>query len=133
MVPAPKLLRPEAEKSAKNKSSKKLPKSLRPEAEKWRPHQKSLRPEAESSAFSKRPKLLYQTIQSVVHAESEQVSCCWDQEIFAFCKSSSRHFNGWVLTSSAKVFFQEIPARYRTLASRQNEYLPQVSGRVEGR
>ncbi len=34
--------------------------------------------------------------------------------------------------SSAEVFFQETPPRYRTLAARQNEYLPQVSGRVEG-
>jgi hypothetical protein len=29
--------------------------------------------------------------------------------------------------SSTEVFFQETPARYRTLASCQNEYLPQVS------
>jgi hypothetical protein len=55
-----------------------------------------------------------------------------DQEIFAFCKSSSHHTSGWVPTSSAKVFFQETPARYWTLAAHQNEYLPQVSWWVEG-
>jgi hypothetical protein len=42
MAPAPKLLRSEAEKSAKDESSKKLPKLLRPEAEKWRLCQKLL-------------------------------------------------------------------------------------------
>ncbi len=86
-----------------------------------------------SSAFSKRLKFLYQTIQLVVRAESAQASLFWDQDFFAFYESSSCHFNGWVPTSSAKVFFQETPARYRTLAARQNEYLLQVSGRVEGR
>ena len=59
--------------------------------------------------------LLYQTIQSVVRAESAQASFFWDQEILAFCESSSRHSNSWLPTSSAKVFFQETPARYRTL------------------
>ncbi len=77
-------------------------------------------------------KFLYQTIQSVVRAELAQVSSFWDQEFFAFCKSSSHHSNGWVPTSIAKVFFQETPARYRTLAACQNEYLPQVSRWVEG-
>jgi hypothetical protein len=86
-----------------------------------------------SSAFSERPKFLYQTIQLVVRAESAQESYFWDQDNFAFCKSSSRHSNGWVPTSSTKVFFQETPARYWTLAAHQNEYLPQVSGQVEGR
>jgi hypothetical protein len=33
----------------------------------------------------------------------------WDQEIFAFCESSSRHSNGWAPTSFAKVIFQETP------------------------
>jgi hypothetical protein len=33
--------------------------------------------------------------------------------------------------SSAEVFFQETPARYRTLAAHKNEYLPQVSRRVK--
>jgi hypothetical protein len=61
-----------------------------------------------SSAFSERPKLLYQTIQFVVRAESAQASFFWDQEFFAFCKSSSRHSNGWVPTSSAGVFCQEL-------------------------
>ncbi len=56
----------------------------------------------------------------------------WDKEIFALCKSSSHHPSGWVPTGSAKVSFQEASARYRTLAVRQNEYLPQVSRRVEG-
>jgi hypothetical protein len=32
---------------------------------------------------------------------------------------------------SAKVFFQETPAWYQTLTVRQNEFLPQVSRRVE--
>jgi hypothetical protein len=50
-----------------------------------------------------------------------------DQEYFAFCKSSSHHSSNWVPISSVEVFFQETPARYRTLAARQNEYLPQVS------
>jgi hypothetical protein len=76
-----------------------------------------------STAFSERPKLLYQTIQLVVRAESAQASFFCDQEIFAFCESSNRHFNGWVPTSSAKVFFQETPARYLTLAARQNSSL----------
>jgi hypothetical protein len=57
----------------------------------------------------------------------------WDQEIFAFCKSSSHNSSGWIPTSSAKVFFQETSAWYRTLAASQNEYLPQVSRQVEGR
>jgi hypothetical protein len=85
-----------------------------------------------SSAFSKRPKLLYQTIQLVVLAKLAQASFLGDQENFLFCESSSRHSNSWVPTSSAKGFFQETPARYRNLASCQNEYLPQVSGRIEG-
>ncbi len=75
---------------------------------------------------------LDQTIQLVVRAELAQASFFWDQENFAFCESSSHHSNGWVPTSSAEVFFQETPARYRTLAVCQNEYLPQVSGWVEG-
>jgi hypothetical protein len=33
-----------------------------------------------SSVFSERPKLLYQTIQSVVRAESAQASCFWDKD-----------------------------------------------------
>ncbi len=74
---------------------------------------------------------LHQTIQSVVHVELAQASFFWDQEIFAFCKSSSHHSDGWVPTSSAKVFFQETPAGYRTLAARQNEYLPQVSRQLK--
>jgi hypothetical protein len=45
----------------------------------------------------------------------------FEQEIFAFCKSSSRHFNGWVPTSFAEVYFQETPARYRTPAACQKE------------
>ncbi len=71
---------------------------------------------------------LYQTIQSVVRAESAQTIFYffWDQEIFAFCKSSSHHSSGWLPMSSAKVFFQETTAWYRTLAIHQNEYLPQV-------
>ncbi len=55
----------------------------------------------------------------------------WDKENFAFCKSSSHNSSGWVRTSSAKVFFQETPAWYRTLAARQNEYHPQNFQRVE--
>ncbi len=59
----------------------------------------------------------------------------WDQEIFAFCKSSSHHSSGWVPTSSTKVTILEASAGYWTLAIhiRQNEYQTQVSGRVEGR
>jgi hypothetical protein len=57
----------------------------------------------------------------------------WDQAISAFCESSSHHSSGWVPTSSTKVFFQETPVRYQTLAAHQNEYPPQVSGQVEGR
>ncbi len=64
-----------------------------------------------SSAFSKRPKI---------------------QEIFTFYESSSHHLSGWVPTSSAKVFFQETPTGYRTLAVCQSDYLPQVSWQVEG-
>ncbi len=56
----------------------------------------------------------------------------WDQEIFAFSKSSSHHPSSWVPTSSPKVFFQETPAWYWTLSACQNEYLPQVSWWVEG-
>ncbi len=52
--------------------------------------------------------LLCQTIQLVKRAESALASFFWDQEIFAFCKSSSCHSNGWVPTSSAKVFFQKL-------------------------
>jgi hypothetical protein len=51
---------------------------------------------------------LYQTIQLVVRAELAQASFFWDQEIFAFCKSSSHHSNGWVPTSFAEVLFQEL-------------------------
>jgi hypothetical protein len=40
--------------------------------------------------------------------------------------------NSWVSTSPAKVFFQETPAKYRTLTVRQNEYYPQVFRWVEG-
>jgi hypothetical protein len=81
-----------------------------------------------SSAFSERPNFfLYQTIQLVVRAESAHASFLGDQNFFAFCKSSSHHSRGWVPTSSAKVFFQETPAGYWTLAPRQNEYHPQVS------
>jgi hypothetical protein len=47
----------------------------------------------------------------------------WDQEIFAFCESSSHHSSGWVPTSSTEVFFQETPAKYRNLSACQNEYL----------
>ncbi len=76
---------------------------------------------------------MYQTIQLVVWAELAQASFFWNQEIFAFCKSSSHHSNGWVPMHSSVVFFQETPAGYLTLAARQNEYLPQGSRRVEGR
>ncbi len=52
-----KLLRPEAEKIAKNESSEKnCQKLLRPEAEKWRPCHKSLRPEAEKWRQKKKKK-----------------------------------------------------------------------------
>jgi hypothetical protein len=53
----------------------------------------------------------------------------WDQDFFAFCKSSSHHSSGWVPTSSAEISVQEASAGYRTLAIhiRQNEYQPQVS------
>ena len=59
----------------------------------------------------------------------------WDQEIFAFCRSSSHNSSSWVPTSSAEVSFQEASARYRTLALHlsQNEYQPQVHRHVEGR
>jgi hypothetical protein len=34
----------------------------------------------------------------------------WDQEMFAFCESSSHSSSNWVSMSSTKVFFQETPA-----------------------
>jgi hypothetical protein len=40
---------------------------------------------------------------------------------FALCKCLSHYSSGWVSTSTAKVFFQETPAKYWTLAVRQNE------------
>ncbi len=85
-----------------------------------------------SSAFGKRPKFSvpYHLIGCKCRIGTSKFF--GDQEIFAFCKSSSYHSSGWVPTSSAKVFFQETPARHRYLAAHQNEYLPQVSGWVEG-
>jgi hypothetical protein len=68
-----------------------------------------------SSAFSKRPKFSvpYHPIgRTCGIGTSKFIS--WDQIIFAFCKFSSHHSNGWVPMSSAKVFFQETPAWYRT-------------------
>jgi hypothetical protein len=50
---------------------------------------------------------------------------------FALCKFLGHYSSGWVPTSPAKVFFQETPAQYRTLAVCQNEYYPQGSQRVE--
>ncbi len=83
--------------------------------------------------LARRQIFLYQTIQLVVRAELARASFFWDQEVIAFCEYSSHHLNGWVPMSSAGVFFQETSARYWTLALRQNEYLPQVSGQVERR
>jgi hypothetical protein len=83
-----------------------------------------------SSAFSKRPKSSVPDHPNGRTCRIGNSEFFWDQEILTFCESSSRHSNGWVPTSSAKVFFQEAPARYRTLAARQNEYLPPVSGRL---
>ncbi len=74
-----------------------------------------------SSAFRKGQFFLYQAIQSIVSGKLAQASFLGDQEIFASCKSSSHHLNGWVPTGSAKVFFQETPAGYRTLAACQND------------
>ncbi len=51
----------------------------------------------------------------------------WNQEIFALCKLLSHYSINWVSTSPVEVFFQETPAKNRTLALRQNEYCPQVS------
>ncbi len=86
-----------------------------------------------SGVFSEKPrKILVPDHPIGCTCKSALASLCWDQEIFALCKSSSHHPSGWVPTSSAKVSFQETSARYWTLAVRQNEYLPQVSQRVEG-
>ena len=85
-----------------------------------------------SSAFSERPKFFCTRPSNRLYVQNRHKRFFfWDQEIFAFCKSSSHHSSRWVPTSSAKVFFQETPAWYRTLAIRQNEYHPQVSQRVE--
>ena len=48
----------------------------------------------------------------------------WNQDNFALCKFLSHYSSGWVSTSPAEVFFQETPAKYRTLAVRQKWVLP---------
>ncbi len=85
-----------------------------------------------SSAFSKRQKCFCTRPSNWSYVRNRHKWVFWDHEIFAFCEPSSHHSSSWVPTSSTKVFFQETLAWYRTLAARPNEYLPQVSWRVEG-
>jgi hypothetical protein len=71
--------------------------------------------------FARGQIFLYRTIQwSYVQNQHNQVFF-WDQDFFAFCKSSSHNSSDWVPMSSAKVFFQETPAWYQTLEACQNE------------
>ncbi len=85
-----------------------------------------------SSAFSKRSKFFCTRPSNRLYLRIWHKQVFLDQEVFVFCKSSSHHLSGWVPRSSTKVFFQETPARYRTLAACQIEYLPQVSWCIEG-
>ena len=70
----------------------------------------------EANFFCTRP-----SNQSYVQNRHKQVFFC-DQEMFAFCKSLSHSSSSWIPTSSAKVFFQETPAKHPLLAACQNEY-----------
>jgi hypothetical protein len=55
-----------------------------------------------SSAFSKsskRPKFFCARISNRSYMQNRHKQVFWDQEIFAFCESSSHHSSGWVHTS----------------------------------
>ncbi len=74
---------------------------------------------------------LYQTIQLVVHVELAQASFFSGTKEFLHFANLHATIQVAGFLRSAKVFFQETPAWCQTLAVGQNEYLPQVSRRVE--
>jgi hypothetical protein len=60
-----------------------------------------------SSAFSKRPKKIIPDHPIGCTCRISTSGFFEDQEIFAFCKSSSHHSSGWVPTSLPKSFFKK--------------------------
>jgi hypothetical protein len=83
--------------------------------------------------FVKDKNFLYQAIQPVLRAKSEQARVFWGPRIFALSDFfSCHHASSWVLMSSTKIFVQETRAEYHTLAAHQDEYHPQDSQRSKG-
>ncbi len=74
---------------------------------------------------------LYQIIQLVICAELAQARTFLEPRNLFCLQIFKPLFKRLGSYNSSQVFFQETPAKFRTLAVRQNEYYPQVPRRVE--
>ncbi len=80
-----------------------------------------------SSAFSKRRKFFCTRPSNRSYVRNWHKQCFLGPINFCILQIFKPPFERLGSYSSTEVFFQETPAWYRTLAARQNEYLPQVS------